>query len=88
MEQAGVEAEVLDLRTLSPWDERAVLASAEKTARLIVVHEDSHTCGFGAEVLATVAERSRVPVAMRRVTRSDTLVPCNFSQPDRGAAVA
>ncbi len=79
LESAGVEAEVLDLRSLSPWDERAVIASAEKTARLLVVHEDNHTCGFGAEVLATVVEKARVPVAMRRVTRPDTHVPCNFA---------
>lgn len=79
LEQVGVEAEVLDLRCLSPWDERTVLASVEKTAHLVVVHEDSHSCGMGAEILATVAEKSRVPVAMRRVTRPDTHVPCNFS---------
>jgi len=76
---AGVEAEILDLRSLSPWDEQAVLTSAAKTARLVVVHEDNHTCGFGAEILATVAEKTRVPVAMRRVTRADTFVPCNFA---------
>jgi len=79
LEAAGFEAEVIDLRSISPWDERAVLASAEKTGRLIVVHEDNHTCGFGAEVLATVAERSSTPVAMRRITRPDTHVPCNFA---------
>ena len=79
LEAAGVEAEILDLRSLSPWDERAVLASAEKTARLVVVHEDNHTCGLGAELLATVAEKTRVPVAMRRVTRPDTPIPCNFA---------
>jgi 2-oxoisovalerate dehydrogenase E1 component len=79
LEKAGVEAEVIDLRSLSPWDERTVLSSAEKTAHLIVVHEDNHTCGVGAEVLATVAEKTRVPVAMRRVTRPDTYVPCNFA---------
>ena len=67
LEKVGVESEVIDLRSLSPWDERAVVASAERTARLMVVHEDNHTCGFGAEVLATVAEKARVPVAMRRV---------------------
>jgi len=78
LESAGVEAEVIDLRSISPWDERMVLASAERTARLLVVHEDNLTCGFGAEVLATVAEKSRLPVAMRRVTRPDTFVPCNF----------
>lgn len=79
LEKAGIESEVLDLRSLSPWDERTVLASAEKTAHLLVVHEDNHTCGVGAEVLATVAEKTRVPVAMRRVTRADTFVPCNFA---------
>jgi 2-oxoisovalerate dehydrogenase E1 component len=79
LEQAGVETEVLDLRSLSPWDEKAVLASAEKTARLVVVHEDNLTCGLGAEILAMVAERARVPVAMRRVARPDTYVPCNFA---------
>ena len=79
LEQVGVEAEVLDLRSLSPWDERTVLASVEKTANLVVVHEDNMTCGMGAEILATVAENARVPVAMRRVTRSDTYIPCNFA---------
>jgi len=79
LEKVGLEAEVLDLRSLSPWDERAVLASAERTARLIVVHEDNHTCGMGAEILATVAQKARMPVALRRVTRPDTFVPCNFT---------
>ena len=79
LENAGLEAEVLDLRCLSPWDQPAVLASAEKTARLIVVHEDNKTCGLGGEILATVAQRTRVPVAMRRVTRHDTHIPCNFA---------
>ncbi len=79
LEQAGVDAEVLDLRSLSPWDERTVLASAEHTARLVVVHEDNHSCGVGAEVVATISEKTRVPVAVRRVTRPDTHVPCNFA---------
>lgn len=79
LEKVGVEAEILDLRTISPWDEQSVLASTAKTARLLVVHEDNHTCGFGSEVLATVAEKTHVPVAMRRVSRPDTHVPCNFA---------
>jgi 2-oxoisovalerate dehydrogenase E1 component len=78
VEQVGIESEVIDLRSLSPWDERTVIASAEKTARLVVVHEDNRTCGIGAEVIATVAEKARVPVAMRRVTRPDVPIPCNF----------
>ncbi|MCH7725418.1 MAG: hypothetical protein IH991_02890 [Planctomycetes bacterium] len=79
LEKVGVDSEIIDLRSLSPWDSHAVLASAEKTAHLIVVHEDNHTCGIGAEVLATVAEKTRVPVALRRVTRADTYIPCNFA---------
>ncbi|MBP88930.1 MAG: transketolase [Planctomycetaceae bacterium] len=79
LERAGVDIEIIDLRSLSPWDEHTVVASAEKTSRLIVVHEDNRTCGFGGEVLATVAERSRFPIAMRRVTRPDTFIPCNFA---------
>ncbi|MEM8666486.1 MAG: beta-ketoacyl-ACP synthase 3 [Planctomycetota bacterium] len=77
--RVGVEADVIDLRSLAPWDKNMVVASAEKTSRLIVAHEDNHTCGLGGEVLATVAEESRFPVSMRRVTRSDTFVPCNYA---------
>lgn len=76
---AGRSAAVIDLRSLAPWDEELVLQHAEKTGRLVVVHEDNRTCGFGAEVLATVAERATRPVLARRVTRPDTYVPCNFS---------
>jgi 2-oxoisovalerate dehydrogenase E1 component len=79
LERVGVEADIIDLRCLSPWDKKMVVASAEKTSRLIVVHEDNHTCGFGSEVIATVAEESRFPVAMRRVTRLDTFIPCNYA---------
>lgn len=79
LDKIGIEAEILDLRTISPWDQHAVVASAEKTARLIVVHEDNHTCGLGGEVIATVAELARVPVAVRRVASPDTYVPCNFA---------
>jgi 2-oxoisovalerate dehydrogenase E1 component len=79
LEPIGVEVEVIDLRSISPWDEQMVLRSAEKTARMIVVHEDNQTCGFAAEILATVAQKTRVPVSMRRVTRPDTFVPCNFA---------
>jgi pyruvate dehydrogenase E1 component beta subunit len=54
----GISAEVIDLRTIKPWDEDAVLASVKKTGRLVVVHEASRTAGFGAEIAATVAEKA------------------------------
>ncbi len=79
LEAAGVHAELIDLRSLSPWDTEAVCTSASRTGRLIVVHEDNLTCGFGAEVLATVAEHATSPVKSRRVTRPDTYVPCNYA---------
>ena len=59
----GVRAQVLDLRTLWPWDRDAVLASAEQSARLLVVHEAVQAAGFGAEIAATVAEHTRARVA-------------------------
>lgn len=75
---AGAHADVIDLRSLFPWDQDAVIASARRTGKLIVVHEDSLTCGFGAEVVATVAERAGGGVTCRRVARPDTYVPCNY----------
>ena len=75
---AGVSVEVLDLRCLSPWDVSAVVESAQRTGNLIVVHEDNRSVGFGAEVLATVAEKSNRAVKVRRVTRADTHIPCNY----------
>ncbi len=54
--KAGVSVEVVDLRTVSPWDKETVLASAEKTGRLLVVHEAGRNFGPGAEIAATVQE--------------------------------
>lgn len=79
LEVAGIEAEVVDLRTLKPYDKGAVIASCEKTRNLIVVHEDNLTCGLGGDVLATVAEHAKNVVKMRRITRPDTYAPCNFA---------
>ena len=55
---SGVDAEILDLRTLSPWDKDAVLASVQKTHRCLIVHEDNLTAGFGAEIAAYVAKEA------------------------------
>ena len=54
----GIEAEVIDLITLSPWDKEAVLNSVKKTHRLCIVHEAVKQSGFGAEISATVAEEA------------------------------
>jgi len=59
----GVEVELIDLRTLWPWDREAVLASCEKTGRLLVVHEAIQAAGFGAEIAATVAQALDIPVS-------------------------
>ena len=53
----GVSAEVVDLRTLYPWDRETVLDSVERTGRLVVAHEAHTTSGFGAEILAAVSEQ-------------------------------
>ena len=63
--QQGVSVEVIDLRTIWPWDRDMVLASAARTGRLLVAHEAVQAAGFGAEIAATAAEE--LGVAVRRV---------------------
>jgi 2-oxoisovalerate dehydrogenase E1 component len=52
----GDAVELLDLRTIAPWDREAVLASVRRTGRCLIVHEDNLTAGFGAEIAASVAQ--------------------------------
>jgi len=77
--QAGIGVDLVDLRSLSPWDRAAVRESVRQTGRLLVVHEDNLTCGFGAEVVADAAEAVGRPITARRVTRPDTYIPFNFA---------
>ena len=69
----------LDLRTLFPWDEEAIINSVKKTKKLLIVHEDNRTCGMGAEVAASITEVINEPIQIQRVTRPDTYIPYDFS---------
>ncbi len=76
-EAAGISIEVLDLRTLLPYDIDAILASVKKTGRCVVVHEAPRTCGFGAELIAAIQERAieHLEAPILRVTGFDTPFP-------------
>lgn len=68
----GIGADVLDLRSLWPWDKSAVLESVARTGRLLVTHESVQVGGFGAEIAATVAERA--PCRVRRLAAPRSLI--------------
>jgi 2-oxoisovalerate dehydrogenase E1 component len=72
--------EILDLRTIQPWDKEAVLNSVQKTGRCIIVHEDNMTAGFGAEIAAVVAKEAffALDAPIERLTMPDTPVPHNI----------
>jgi pyruvate/2-oxoglutarate/acetoin dehydrogenase E1 component len=78
---AGLSAEVVDLRTVHPFDTATVVESARRTGRVLVVHEDTGTSGIGAEVAARIADLAfyDLDAPVRRVTAPDTPVP--FAQP-------
>ena len=73
----GLEAEVVDLRTLLPLDEETVLESVRKTSRALLLHEDCRTLGIGAEIAATLAEKAFewLDAPIVRLTAPDTPVP-------------
>jgi pyruvate dehydrogenase E1 component beta subunit len=76
-QKCPLSVEVIDLRTLWPWDREAVLASAARTGRLLVVHEAVQTAGFGAEIAATVAEELVIRVKRLGGAR----IPVGYSRP-------
>jgi len=78
LKKRGIEAEVIDPRTLNPLDIETILASVEKTGRLVVTHQACKTMGFGAEIVAMIAERD-IPVKVRRVAGENTPIP--YSKP-------
>src|SRR6476660_9127332 len=73
----GVEVEVIDLRTLQPYDKNAIFTSLEKTSRVLIVHEDVKTLGIGAELSAVIMEEkfSTLDAPVMRVTSPDTHPP-------------
>ncbi|MDQ3866111.1 MAG: alpha-ketoacid dehydrogenase subunit beta [Actinomycetota bacterium] len=81
VERDGISVEIVDLRTVSPWDREAVLRSVEKTSKALVLHEDTRTGGFGAEIVATIAEEAfeSLDAPVKRIAAPDTPVP--FSPP-------
>ncbi len=76
MAEAGISAEVIDLRSLSPWDHETVYASVKKTNRVLVLYEDSLSWGFGAEIAARIADDcfAWLDAPVKRVASTDTFV--------------
>src|SRR5204862_24637 len=72
-----ISVEIVDLRSVLPWDREAVLESVRKTSKVLVLHEDTHTGGSGAEIAATIAEEAfeDLDAPVRRITAPDSPVP-------------
>jgi 2-oxoisovalerate dehydrogenase E1 component len=79
VEKLGVSSDVLDLRTLMPWDKDAVLDSIRRTNRCLIVHEDNKTAGFGAEIAAVLVREAftYLDAPVERITMPDIPVPYN-----------
>ena len=79
--QDGIGVEILDLRTLIPWDKGRVLEAVQRLSKVLVLHEDTRTGGFGAEIAATIAEQAfeHLDAPVKRIAAPDTPVP--FSPP-------
>jgi 2-oxoisovalerate dehydrogenase E1 component beta subunit len=77
LESDDVSVEVVDLRSVMPWDKKAVLESVRKTSKVLVLHEDTRSGGFGAEIAATIAEEAfeDLDAPLKRITAPDTPVP-------------
>lgn len=81
LDEEGIGVEILDLRTLIPWDRAAVLDSVRRTSKVLVLHEDTRTGGFGAEIAATIAEEAfeHLDAPLKRIAAPDS--PAPFSPP-------
>lgn len=78
------DVEIIDLRTIMPWDKDTVAQSVAKTGKCLVAHEDTRTGGFAAEIIATVSEEvfTELDAPVRRVTTIDTPIPFNIALMD------
>jgi len=78
--KVGESVEIIDLRTITPWDRQAVLDSVARTRRCLIVHEDGITAGFGAEIAAVVAQHAffSLDAPIQRLAIPDVPVPHNF----------
>lgn len=87
-EKEGISSEIIDLRTILPWDQETVINSIKKTGRCLVTHEAPITCGFGAELAAKVQEKAfdYLEAPVKRVAGYDTPFPLVYEPlylPDR-----
>ncbi len=81
VKESGYAVDLLDLRTVSPWDREAVLASVRRTRRCLIVHEDTLTAGFGAEISAVIAEAAflSLDAPIQRMAIPDVPTPYNVA---------
>jgi 2-oxoisovalerate dehydrogenase E1 component len=84
VETMDADVEIIDLRTIVPWDVETVMTSVFRTNRCMVVHEDGITCGFGAEIAATITQEAfaALDAPVMRVATPDVPIPYNKGMMD------
>lgn len=84
-EGSGISADILDLRTIMPWDKRGVIESVKETNRCLIVHEDTRTAGFGAEISAVLSSEAfrYLDAPIKRLTMPDIPMPYNVDMMNR-----